>query len=215
MKKLTTNPLFLLLMAVTILSLPACKKQKEGCMDSTASNYDPTAEIDDGSCDAAVKRIFTTKATYAGNFMQYCPSAATGIEAADCICNNTAQGAGLGGTWKAWISDANTNAIDRIADVGPWYFVDGTTKIFNNKTNMTTTPIRTIARDENGSVFDSQQKTWTGTEFGGTASICNCNNWNDTNLMGTEGWVYGSNSTWTDNGCRACVVTNHIYCIEQ
>jgi len=50
MKKLTLNSLFLLLLAVTIFSIPACKKQKEGCRDFAASNFDATADIDDGSC---------------------------------------------------------------------------------------------------------------------------------------------------------------------
>ena len=157
---------------------------------------------------AAKKYIFTTTTHYTGNL--------GGIAGADTICNNTATAAGLGGTWKAWLSDSNTNAIDRINDVGPWYLLNGV-KAFNNKVNLTTAPLVALNVNENGETFDND--VWTGTNVGGTKSGDNCYEW----WGGEDAGTYGDNrdpSIWTDRGGPANWIwcTNgfpSLYCIEQ
>jgi hypothetical protein len=37
-----------------------------------------------------------------------------------------------GGQWRAWLSSSSMNAIDRLADVGPWYRPDQQTTLFEN-----------------------------------------------------------------------------------
>ncbi len=61
------------------------------------------------------KRIFVTSTLYSGNL--------GGLSGADAKCLTAAQSVNLPGTWKAWLSSSTINAIDRIAEVGPWYFV--------------------------------------------------------------------------------------------
>ncbi len=47
--------------------------------------------------------------------------AATGLEGADAICQETARRVGFGHrTWRAYLSTSTVNAIDRIGE-GPWY----------------------------------------------------------------------------------------------
>jgi hypothetical protein len=90
--------------------------------------------------DASVpqhKRVFVTAAGYRGDF--------GGVTGGDTICNTTAVAANLDGTWKAWLSDSTTNAIDRIDDVGPWYLLNGKV-VFNNKTNTTASHRRLLRR---------------------------------------------------------------------
>jgi hypothetical protein len=157
------------------------------------------------------KRIFLTNAAYPSDF--------GGLSAADGICNATAVGAALGGTWKAWLSDASTNAIDRIADVGPWYLLSGTLA-FHNKTNLTTSPVVPIDVNENGArVTGAPGEVWTGTELGGTKSSCDCAAWSSTDNVkcGATG-AYGSNSAaWTNEAYSMCSAgaAGHLYCIEQ
>ncbi len=50
-----------ILIIILTLSFNACKRE-EGCMDQTASNYDPDAEITDGSCKYTGELMFWTTA---------------------------------------------------------------------------------------------------------------------------------------------------------
>ena len=76
---------------------------------------------------------------------------------ADAKCQLAADSQLLGGTFKAWISTTSGNAIDRIADVGPWVLVDNATKVFNNKANLQTVPLSAIWLTE-----ANTSPTWTG-----------------------------------------------------
>jgi hypothetical protein len=177
------------------------------------------------------KRIFVTSVAYTG--------ALGGLSGADEECNNVAGAAALGGTWTAWLSDRNTAALDRIADVGPWYLIDEATVVFNNKPNLTTTPIVAIAVDEHGrSVLDAT--AWTGTAVGGLPQgsgdeeFCACTPseagdwmWEEGECIhhggiaevfpgtGTVGAVSAADNAWTSSGDLPCNQQAHLYCIEQ
>ena len=92
----------------------------------------------DSGGGGSTKIIFVTSLIYSGNL--------GGLSGADAKCSLRAQAGGLSGSWKAWLSDANNNAIDRITDVGPWVDTKGTT-IFNNKSGMTGYPIDVSPRN--------------------------------------------------------------------
>ena len=140
-----------------------------------------------GQEPAAVKRVFVTSVTYPGG-------ALGGSAGADEKCNAAAQAAVLAGTWKAWISTSSEDAVDRIEDVGPWYLVDGATRVFNNKANLTTLPLASIALDEQGKRHDPFTQgglymAWTGTNSWGTKTSETCSDWMDSS---GNGWgVYG------------------------
>jgi hypothetical protein len=127
------------------------------------------------------KRVFTTS-------REFQPSALRGLEGADQSCLDAATRAGLGGSWKAWLSDSHTDAIDRIADVGPWYRTDPTsTLVFPDKLSLTGQPLSQLMWNEFGkSIFEGDpfgtaevsSHAWTGTGRGGRRSMgLTCNDW--------------------------------------
>ncbi len=182
---------------------------------SCASSDGGTTAGGDGGGQAG-KRVFITSTAYPGNFGGS-TVAADSLAAADMICQLAAQGALLGGKWKAWLSATGVNAIDRIADVGPWYALDGT-KIFNNRDNLTTSPVNRLTVDEKGKPSNSLPITvWTGTKTGGQQGSVNCINWGSSSS--TSSGVIGyadSPPNWTDSGgAAACSNTEHLICFEQ
>ncbi|MGC4118500.1 MAG: hypothetical protein QM765_28885 [Myxococcales bacterium] len=129
------------------------------------------------------------------------------------------------------MSDYWTDAIDRMADVGPWYLVDGKTKVFANKAGLATVPSAAISMFENGGSVDSENATyangdrlvWTGTTTGGRKQVA-CLNWTwGTPETGTLGDALAQDSRWTivtDFGLPSyetpdCEKQARLYCFEQ
>lgn len=211
----------ILLLSVTIISgtaFTSCKKK--GCTDASALNYDPDAKEDDGTCNYP-KRIFATDNTYNGNLKGNCPTAATGTEAADCLCQEAANNAALGGTWKAWISNSTTDASARLSDVGPWNLVGSTTVAFDNLAGLSATPATAINVNENGQTITGQ--VWTGTALGGSKIGCGvtnddfCVDWTSqfNGSGGMTGNTANSDNKWTQDGCGGCDQARRLYCVEQ
>lgn len=183
-----------------------------GCCDSTGACRLPTAMStqcgSNGEACVACKRIFVTNAQYDGNL--------GGLAGADQKCSTAAQAAGLGGTWKAWLSDANTNAIDRITANGPWYLRDNDSRVFNNKANLMTNPLTPIRRDENDGTVNGFN-TWTGTRVGGTRST-HCASWSSSAAaeFGQAGSTLSNTNSWTEESAAIrCSEQHHLYCLEQ
>ena len=160
--------------------------------------------------------IFITSLSYDGD-LKSAGGGSTGLEGADKICANHAAGGALGGTWKAWLSDSTTNAIDRINDVGPWYLVGTDTVVFNNKANLATVPLIYIYISELGIAPPLYTNAWTGTLTGGTKSTDLCADWtnNTLSVRGLRGYVYLVTTNWTQSASPTCNSTEHLYCIQQ
>jgi hypothetical protein len=157
------------------------------------------------------KRIFASAQQVTGNLK--------GLSGADSLCGAWAQAAALGGSWKAFLSTSGVNAKDRITDVGPWYNVNGTTLLFNNKTGFTVGAQAAIRTEYGGSASGN---AWTGTKADGTADLVNCSNW--TQGGGSAYASVGSPSTTLSDGAGwmakggnapACSTPARVYCIEQ
>lgn len=142
----------------------------------------------------------------------YVGSSFGGVDGADQQCNLSAQSQNLDGTWKAILSNSNTAAFDRLADVGPWYLLDGT-KVFNNKAGLATTPLAPIDITEQGQQVKGDATVWTGTQSGGTAGS-DCNGWTDPTARGTIGLVF-STTSWIQHDSDFCSNAHSLYCIEQ
>jgi hypothetical protein len=163
------------------------------------------------STGAGVKRVFVTSVTYSGNL--------GGIAGADAKCATAAAAQTLGGTWKAWISSGSVNAIDRINDVGPWYLVNGVQKVFNNKANLSTTPLTAIDEDESGSQpsWIGLDGMWTGTNAG-VASGNDCFGWTselNTDLGSTSSPTTDQSWGGSSAGNIDCDQPEALICFEQ
>jgi hypothetical protein len=180
------------------------------CGGADGSRPQPDAGVRDAA--PARKRIFATSTRHNGD-LKTAGGGATGLEGADNLCRTAATGGGLGGSWKAWLSDSSTNAIDRIADVGPWYALDGKL-VFNNKAGLATTPVNAIRVDQNGNAWGGE--VWTGTSVGGSKSGSCCLDWTSTDSAGVDATIGSSGYNWTDTAwTRICSNKCFLYCIEQ
>lgn len=170
----------------------------------------------DGGDGGVGLRVFETATTYPAD-LKTAGGGASGLHGADRLCQLAAAAANLGGTWKAWLSDATVDAIDRISGAGPWHLVGTGEVVFNNRLNLTTSPAVAIDHTEHGTLLYGQG-VWTGTESGGrkTGSTPSCSNWTSSSVSGggLSGWAT-SISTWTSWGISECYEGHRLYCFEQ
>lgn len=151
------------------------------------------------------KRIFVTTTQQNGNL--------GGLNGADQICQTLADAVDPGSLWKAWLSDSSTNAIDRIADVGPWYRMDRTGLIFPSKASISSWPLLFISLQENGSSISNIP--WTGTDPDGYNTGDNCSDWGSTAANGTIGQNSSLTGGWTEAFLNGCTAVRPLYCFEQ
>lgn len=188
-----------------------------GCADDGSKS---SVENDDAG--QWQKRVFVTSGSYDGN-LAVAGGGATGVQGADNLCQLASDAAGLGGRFKAWISDSRTGALSRIEDVGPWYLTSrpGSTKAFNNKANLATAPMTTIVYDENGNTIPTPRfdtgTVWTGTSGGGVASGKSCANWSSAaaDAQGTAGDPHVATRWTAYSSALDCPARARLYCIEQ
>ena len=162
------------------------------------------------------KRVFITSKAYSGNLMLN-GGGADGIEGGDKLCQLAADAKALGGNWHAWLSTTSMNAIDHIADVGPWYRLDGAV-VFQNKASIVTSdPLTAINIDEAG--VDPMTSAWTGTKSTGMADSFRCAEWTSEsmNFQGIIGIPEAGSflQYWTSSSSNPCKLKNSLYCFEQ
>lgn len=152
------------------------------------------------------KRAFVTSTKYVGNL-------GGGVAGADGKCTKSATVAMLGGTWKAWISDSAHDAEDRIAPVGPWYTVDGKTKMYDDVFDLITAPLANDASwlDELGNHMNEQLAVWTGTKHG-KRTYSNCDDWSSQS-SGSATAQYLATDDFLSNW--SCSEDLRLLCIEQ
>ncbi len=150
-----------------------------------------------------------------------------GLYSADVTCNSLATAAGLGSTWKAMVSDVNTNLRDRI----PWdwtklVLVDGTTVVANSWTQLWSGELNHgINLNEKGEDLSSDPylSVMTGTNIDGLkANTCYLWDNPDNSMKSVNLGVLGQkNGSWINSGsptqCWDITAQIHprIYCIED
>ena len=186
---------------------------------ATARDLSPPADL---ACApiAGAHRVFVTATTTTGNIAAS-GNATSGLDGADKLCAASATAAGLGGAWKAWLSTSQVNAIDRLADAGPWYLVDRCTLVFGGKAAIVAGgPAAAIDRLADGSQAPPVN-LWTGTKKTGVKDDFTCNDWtNDQPIHGYEGTVGTGDDTffagaWTDTATNPCRLSAALVCFEQ
>ncbi len=190
--------------------------------DLSSPGADLAQPVADLACTpiAGAKRIFVTSLATTGNLMA-AGNGHDGLDGGDKLCATAAAAASLGGSWKAWLSSSTVNAIDRVADVGPWYLVDRCTLVFANKAAIAATgPRAAIDRLADGSMAPPVN-LWTGTKATGVKDAFTCADWtNDQPIHGYEGTVgTGSNGffagAWTETATNPCHLSAALICFEQ
>jgi hypothetical protein len=164
-------------------------------------------------------RVFVTNSTWQGNL--------GGLAGADQKCQNAASTAGLGGTWKAWISDSIINASQRLnhSIISYMRMSEDGTVIANNWNDLTDGTLQhSIDVNEYRSIVPISG-VWTGTDISGSATSIDCNGWTSSEaiLHGTSGLSSEVDYYWTGsssgNGSAAGSCSNlgeeHLYCFEQ
>jgi hypothetical protein len=178
-----------------------------------------------GAPDAAPGlRVFVTSLRYSANLVEVAGTASA-HDAGDTLCQTLADASVLGGTWRAWLSTTELDAIDHIGGDGPWYRMDGAVA-FPNRASLATTPMAAIRYDEMGGAPDPFYESWTGTGVGGRMkpldglSSTTCVDWTSTidsdEIQGTLGLIDEDGPLWTDYADGFCSpFSRHLYCFEQ
>lgn len=174
-----------------------------------------------GPCDAPGSRAFLTSQTYEGDFTAVV-GGEDGILGADMICQLHADMAGLGGDWGAWISGTDSDAIDRVEDVGPWHLLDSCGQLFASKAAITFSgPERPFNVDENGAeVHPAESRMWSGTDRFGRFNGFSCDGWTVGGPI-TEGGTgspyfdWDHEEYWTDNVTSPCAIEARLLCLER
>jgi len=178
-----------------------------------------------GQCTTDKKIVFVTSALYDGDM--------GGLNGADALCQGHANGAGLGGTFKAWLSDATGSPSTRFTHGGP-YVLRNNTVIANNWAQLTAgTLLHAINTTESGgtppvgngacTVILGPYIVWSNTTENGSlfSSMGHCSNWSNT--TGTySGWAtWNATMNWSigcnggDSAAIGCGSTNPLFCFQQ
>ncbi len=150
------------------------------------------------------------------------PSAPNG----GALCQTSADGAQLGGTFIAFLSDDRIDVRDRVLDDGPWYLVDRTTLVFASKRAIGAAPANRIEKDESGGkptdfisgtdtfgdvwVQEGVPLYWTG---GAGDQTETCSAWTDASGVPSEGAV--STNDLGSFPSSFCNEQHRLLCIEQ
>ncbi len=135
-----------------------------------------------------------------------------GLDVGDEKCTNGANQMGLGGSWKAWLSSSQIDAIDRTSDVGPWYRLDQATLLFATKAELTHGPRTRIDPTAAPDLF-----FWSGTQLNGRRTPDNCQDWTVYNApaIATVGRADATGEAWAVSAPQDCSQYLALLCIEQ
>lgn len=147
-------------------------------------------------------RIFHVSGAYSGNL--------GGLAGADSTCQSEATTLGYSGTWKAVLSDATTNAKDRLTIEYPLVRASSPAIIIDSADIWDGSLAASI-----GSGGDWP---WTGSNTDGTKHANTCNSWTNGTISfsGRRGQPTLTDSTWINDAQTGCSNTaTALYCIEQ
>jgi hypothetical protein len=143
---------------------------------------------------------------------------ATGVAAGDAICQNLATAAGIHqpGSFKAWLSDDGTNAIDRFQHDGPWLRLDGI-EVAASKADLTDQHLETSINLTEAGAYLGNWAVWTGTGADGTVNSPHCAGWTSgTAGTGNYGATGATFENWTSQSETSCdFVWSYLYCLQD
>lgn len=165
--------------------------------------------------------VFYTEARFKG-------SEIGGLAGADATCTAIANGAGLAGTFKAWLSAADqvpALRFDNVERAGPWVLPRAAGEVANPPTvatdflDLVTCEDRClqgpINRNQRGESPLGVTVVWTGTEANGSAAAKNCSGWTSDADEGLVGFSTQDDAAWTSALTFGCNVAQALYCFQQ
>lgn len=183
---------------------------KPFCLPGFYDVSQPAAPAPDDGCELSPRRVFVTSQIVLSTF--------NGAAGADAICQTTA--AGLGGTWRAWVSDSVSSPQTRFDTYEvPYVLVDGVTVVAGSFSQLTSGALQHgIDQDQNGNVVGGAE-VWTGTLSDGFGDGTGyCNDWTDNQSMATPsvGITTATDGGWTSTYFQFCAYDyQRLYCFEQ
>ena len=146
---------------------------------------------------------------------------ATGLAAGDAICHSLAAEAHLPDpeSFVAWLSDASTDAVDRLTGDGPYRRLDGFV-VANNKAGLTGGgTLNSIHVDERFTYLGDKGYTRTGTGADGLGTGEHCLAWTSADPADQAAAGYATISrdpAWTNFGYgQECALPARIYCFAN
>lgn len=170
-----------------------------------------------GGTANSMKRAFVTSRTWAGNLKG---TATSGLLGADSKCQSAAMTAGLGGTFKAFVSTETVDAIDRIADVGPWVQRQpgaGDVVVIATRAALgDSSASRAFLSDETGAALPASKTVWTGNLPNGRRdSGSTCRSWESAAAADSAETGTAAGQTWQHDGALSCDTQLRLICLEQ
>ena len=186
--------------------------QPESCKSKSTCNVDADAGANGVKLRVVAHNyVFVTSKTFQGNL--------SGLSGADTICSSAAEEAGLPGSYKAWLSDDNSNAIDRFATTTRGFVrVDGkpfADALDDLKKGAVDYPIQV---DEHGNPLADDALVFTGTIGNGKkgGGIYMCTNWSSATGFAAGGYANAGTGVWTNKTTIAeCSDFAHLYCFRN
>lgn len=155
------------------------------------------------------KNFFVTSQRFSGNL--------NGTAGADLKCQLAATTAGLGGTYKAWLSDLSTDVIDRLSLSYPLRRSTGLIVFANDSARISGVLTAAPNVDEFGQTV-STPLVWTNSDSLGRGLLSDCGQWTTGSAAqyGAYGNATSTNSSgWTQVSTATCDQLLRLYCIEQ
>lgn len=198
----------------TPLGITACSAYGTPCLTGNFS-FDLTP-IPSGVTQT---RVFVTSTKYGSNF--------GGLAKADSVCQSLANINNLGGAWRAWLSDRDTNVSSRIGHYSvPYKRLDGVV-VADDWTYLTGGTLQNPINKTESNATTTNTAVWTATTLVNNAphnTDVDCQKWtysvpvNAPSYDGGVGSIQSYNTSWwTASTAFHCNVasTAAFYCFEQ
>lgn len=193
----------------------------EECDDGNLSDGDGCSALCTAEMPDKKKRfVFLTSASYSGMEVG-------SLDLADDACNTLAKASQVATvkdrTYRAWLSDGRTNAIDRIGSYTGEYVMVGGTPVATNSTAFETGALKGMINvTEQGIPIawlmepcaTSNDGVWTGTQVDGMTGAETCGDWQTDVVQGLMGSFGANDGNWTACTPRICTSKFRLYCIE-
>lgn len=199
-------------------SPPSSSSSSSSGSTSTSSPGQTTTEsgtTDDGGTGStgatSFRRVFLTSSVFGAQL--------GGIAGADAKCQTAADSAGLGGTFRAWISTPTSSpVVNFVHSSEPYVRIDGVV-IASSWSDLVDGDLAApLEVDELGNVHNNGEcgNVWTNTLRDGTPYDEDaCTGWTSLQDGTRLGRSDVTNYSWTEGCVQDCLKQHHLFCVEQ